>query len=606
MALPILLVWFIGSQLPAVNASSNMGIVKTSPLAEVAFQNIGHTVATRGDAHITFDIDPKAILHAFARGKDKSQIMFEHQAWTHFQMDRKKEGFPHFHRVEEAEKRVKDSLQVLGWTDSAASRRNKREVMTLVIGGIAFLASTLLGLYTAHELTSIKSAVDQAQREQDLLALRVHDDTGFISANFEDIRAMRDFTDQLHEEYYDQNKFLAATLLGLKAEKVAQDLSHLANNLLNHQRLYPGATNFKVLAEAYYDIEKEVKEHGLRLLTDGPAGLYQCYASFLTTTEAITVFIHVPVAQLTDNMLLFRYLSTPIEIETGIYLVPRLTKTIIATSADAGVTRFYTLSEAQLYGCDKRGSLFLCPNTNTARITKPKPNEKTEEACLYSLYHQEFKLVNTTCEFTISTTRDEAQQIGPRDFNVYNEVPHRGLVYCPTPEGEKRVSFAANHKQRITLRPGCTATTDTHELSAGFTLLKPTDAQTTSYDWPEDFFPFDEVHVNNTERLRRFQARLDERAIDIAKTRKQEQELLNQVLAHPPSALSSGLSIIVLAVLILFALLIAFVYVRKVCKKKLARPVLPLQQPGPTPPPTQNVYPLKDIRSAASGYLLPP
>jgi hypothetical protein len=134
---------------------------------------------------------------------------------------------------------------------------------------------------------------------------------------------------------------------------------------LQNGKLHPSLINAKVLKKAFQKIVEKARKEGMPPLHQELSSLYKCLVSYISTTDhIIKMFVHIPLTEY-EPLSLFEHLPIP-QMVDNILLTVEGTRNILATYIKG--RRGLKMSEFDLQRCQSEdvhnGKLYICPNTN--------------------------------------------------------------------------------------------------------------------------------------------------------------------------------------------------------------------------------------------------
>jgi hypothetical protein len=244
-------------------------------------------------------------------------------------------------------------------------------------------------------------------------------------------------------------------------------------------RLSPHVMDPEGMLQTLKTIQGMADFAGYTLLAKTVADIYQCETSFITTEYGFDIFLHVPMAKDEDRLKLYLHLPIPVEISENKVLTITPSKPLIAI--DPISTKFKVMDAAELATCKKFGGIFLCTDRNVVRFAASADASGADEPdmCVYHLFKEHHAEIKKVCPILMDSPKPGAIPVSANEFYLMSRNYTQGQILCP---GKDPRSFSVRHVTKVTLPKGCSARTDTHEVTAAMDVASP--IQTVEFTWP--------------------------------------------------------------------------------------------------------------------------
>ena len=357
-----------------------------------------------------------------------------------------------------------------GGTSSTREERQAFEIL-------AAIAGTALGAYSLFQLQEIKSQLEEDRATMAIKLQSVEERlTAELDHHWERMDGLERSITTIKEIIWVERAF---DNLAIWAQKIANTIQAAVKS-----EFAPDIMSDNQVEELFQEVKTEASKFNFQPLIQSSAQMFQCKTSFLTTTEDITLFIHVPVHQ-DQPLTLFQYTPLPFK-RADIYITLESKDDILAIddSQDSEVT-FRSFNAQTLAGCSRNHDLYLCENSNVAKIQEPQPHEpKESENCLYSLFTRNWERAVEACNVIYRPLTDKAIQVAPNTFVTYNKIHKQGRIRCAPGVTSQHSDFQQGERQAIYVPPGCIAKTSSHKMTGAISINLPSH-QVKAYGIPE-------------------------------------------------------------------------------------------------------------------------
>jgi len=329
--------------------------------------------------------------------------------------------------------------------------RVKRVAPIIAIGAISGVLGTFLGLYSAYEISQLKTRLSEQGRNHNLLVHvtkrqeeQVHKIIENLNAITAIIKSMIKYNPALiAAQIYSQLSLFEARLI-MATNAVQQ---------LQHRRLAVDILDTYQLTEMHKAISAVAKQRGYTLLPERLNDYFQLETSYLRQGEDILIMLHVPCIIHDQMLTIYRYIPFPYPLpvsqpqenysisdmllhrSTSYYTGDSQTfigdtvidALIIIPETDmiaVGLNRKYkTLSEGDLAACVKRNRVYLCEKhqvllTNLAN------------SCLGSIFDRNSQGVKENCKLERKRLRETVYQLSATDHLLFTPKPYTTQIEC--------------------------------------------------------------------------------------------------------------------------------------------------------------------------------
>ena len=398
-------------------------------------------------------------------------------------------------------------------TDTFVHVRSKRFALVAGIIGTALLG-TFLGIFSATEISSLKSRLNDLESKHDLL-VQVSSRHTLQIAELSDKLAKVTELAQYMIRYHPA--MLHAQLTSIIDEfEFALDHMYDTFQHLQHHRLAVGTLTPLQLQLLHDTAEKLASEYQLSLLTQKPGDYLQIEVSFVRVNRDALAFVHIPCIPALSLLTMYRYVPFPIAlpneaphtsptIHDALYpshLVSQdplmelsLNRSFLNTShLDALIIRpeaeiiavdkshrFRIIDNSELAACIIRNHFFICDHLQVLR-TDP------ENFCLGSLYLRHEVGVRRSCHFQRSLLLETVYQVTGSDYLVYSPVPFTTRLTCLN---GTHLPLFLHQITRISIPNGCSAQLRQNIITSGQSLRTKALPLVFTWHWNPLSFPAD-------------------------------------------------------------------------------------------------------------------
>jgi len=353
------------------------------------------------------------------------------------------------------------------------------------------LIQTLLGAHNNYQIEQLKQNASR-------LTLMVSEQGAALSAQGQVVGRLVNVTESL---VFGQTRQDMQLLHGSLVTEAVEITSRVADTIeaLLQQRLSPAALAAGEADTVVQHLQAAAKKQGYRLLVKNKADIFQCPTSFLADAEGFDVFVHIPIAQHEDSLMLYRFLPIPARLSPNSAMVFAPAHDVLALSHND--ESFQIMHMADLAQCTRKGTTYLCENSNVIRTREGALTAKDDPTnCLYFLMVRNYEAVRTSCPVHLSKVRDGAFQLDQTRFVFQNRKNEQGTTRCASTEHPER--WSADSSLIVTVPPGCWAETSSFRVTS--TRSIPLSARASDYYWDEPIDNlFGDVDLDQFEDMRR-------------------------------------------------------------------------------------------------------
>ena len=192
-----------------------------------------------------------------------------------------------------------------------------------------------------------------------------------------------------------------------------------------HRRVTSHLVKAHDMQHQVFNLQTELHGSTALLMINLGSHVWKCATSYVVSPELeIAVMVHLPVAQRTSYMYLYRYVSTPLMAPEGIYRIlvfPAIR--MLSINRESHVAREVSpeeFSQCQAIGNGPR----YCPSLSVQL-------KETQSTCLTRLYGNEMGLVVDTCAILhINESQMYAVALSPQHYSVFMPQEATGRVTC--------------------------------------------------------------------------------------------------------------------------------------------------------------------------------
>ena len=305
-----------------------------------------------------------------------------------------------------------------------------------------------------------------------------------IAANVNKIKSVTEFT--LLKLAEDEKEIIAlARVMKIMAilNSMDAEIASWGRGLdsLQNGKLHPSLINAKVLKKAFQKITEKARKMGMRPLHQELSSIYKCPVSYISTTDhIIKMFVHVPLTE-HEPLSLFEHLPIP-QMVDNILLTVEGPRNILATDFEG--RRGLEMSELDLLRCKTEdlsvGKMYLCPNTNLIR-------NNIRNSCLGSMFFGHTKKMLEKCNVFPSISEEEfAEQVSEDSVTYFSKANTTIIETC----SNKMRTINNTGLNTIKTRPGCKVFTEDYTFVSPTLIKEETNFVKNIMKIPRiDFFP---------------------------------------------------------------------------------------------------------------------
>ena len=346
-----------------------------------------------------------------------------------------------FFRFEDIFKDIPNSTK----TEFNPHSRQKRVAPLLVVGGIAGVLGTFMGMYNMYEISKLKERLNDMDKNHNLLVHvteRQEEQINRITENMNAIclliKLMTEFNPALIAEQITAQINLFETRLTMATNAVQQ---------LQHRRLAVDFLDTLQLEEMHKAIQVIANSRQYTLMPERLSDYFQLEASYLRNGKDILIMLHVPCIIHDQLLTLYKYIPLPfpipkfittetttiadlIELRTGqtemsngidmdaLVIVPEAEMIAVGTN-----DKFRILSQGDLASCIKRNKIYLCENHQVLHTD-------LSNSCLGSIYSNYEKGIKLNCKLQRKRLTETVYQLSPLDYLIFTPEPYKATIDC--------------------------------------------------------------------------------------------------------------------------------------------------------------------------------
>lgn len=243
--------------------------------------------------------------------------------------------------------------------------------------------------------------------------------------------------------------------------------------------------NVTHLESAHQRLQNSATKMNVTPLPINTASYLQFETSFILEKHLLHIFVHVPLADYTQQMELLEFLHIPIALTPALHMTIKPLHEFLAVGPDG---LHSTLSNQHLHQCRKYADVHFCDY--------PLVLEKEfSGTCLGAIYSQNYTNLEHKCPVVFIDANEFITPISGNEFLFYTHRPQTIQVSCK----KGRTHIAVSTSQFIKLEQGCSVSTATHLFRTGFDLSITDDIQQWPMVWniSKTLFDVDETHLEN-------------------------------------------------------------------------------------------------------------
>ena len=192
-----------------------------------------------------------------------------------------------------------------------------------------------------------------------------------------------------------------------------------------HKRVTTHLVKAHEMQQQVFDLQSELHGSTELLMINLGSDVWKCPTSYVISSDLeIAMMVHLPVAQRTSYMYLYRYVPTPLMAPKGTYriLVFPITR-MLSINRESHVAMEMTHEEYRQCKSVGNGPRY-CPS-------KPVQLKETQRTCLTGLYGNEMGLVVDTCPVLhLNGSQTYAVAVSPQHYPVFMPQEVTGRVTC--------------------------------------------------------------------------------------------------------------------------------------------------------------------------------
>ena len=227
-------------------------------------------------------------------------------------------------------------------------------------------------------------------------------------------------------------------------------------------KLGTGLVDPFVLATTLERIDMEANRRRQNIAVRNIHEIYQLPVSIQGTEgRRITFAVHVPLFEIRNQLSLWEFVATPIEIAGNHTLGDANAYRIINKNEYLAISKdlyFKEFNQAELNECQKFGTTYVCEHTVLTR--------DVDHSCLAGIYRGNNNATERECEVELlSYSEATIAQVGPNEFAAYFPLPTIVVVECEIYAAGRAKSEELTGAYLITIPNGCRGVTPNFRFS---------------------------------------------------------------------------------------------------------------------------------------------
>ena len=327
--------------------------------------------------------------------------------------------------------------------NTTGQHRNKRQV--LIIAALVMSFASLL--YSATDLFKLSS-----NREDTDIVHHIHDDEVQVAVNKRSIQILNTTLVEMVMSY----KVLAGEITQGRAFVRAQTQvfvlfdkwSKLVEGLemLSLHKLSPRLINVNLIRKAINDISRRTQSYDYALDIKELEDVFSFPVSHLAyANQTIQVFLHIPIKRVGHPFEIYKFIPSPINLETGTFAFPIMDREYLIM--DRSATTFRSLSSLAFSLCKATGTVLSCPDEGMYHsVNRPD--------CLLALFLSKWESIRSLCKWDFNEHSDHYSQVSGNDYLIYFSERQGIELTC----AKERWNQDFKGLKRVVVPPGCIAT----------------------------------------------------------------------------------------------------------------------------------------------------
>ena len=335
--------------------------------------------------------------------------------------------------------------------EEGEQHRIKRQVIAGVLGGIIASLVTLFSQSTLEDVVSKRQSVIAAQVQENLIHMNQNThDLLYLNKTLNEVLTHLYYMEEDQNSEHTTTMILQSTYalgaLTTQTEKILKAIEVVKTGRFSTDLATPEG-----LENAIVELKQEALKSGRTIAVSNLLDLSLLPASYLynSTSRVFHAIVHVPFATPNDEMDLYKYVPTPIQIGNDSKLYASITNqdnTYLAVSGDG--TTYKTFSVRDIQECTKFQNKFYCPDSVEYKSIRP--------SCLVSLHKNNISEIRSFCDLSIHTHISQAIRLDTSTYILIETDATELTIRCH--HGYYKTQMIQG-VVRVGMLPGCTAFT---------------------------------------------------------------------------------------------------------------------------------------------------
>ena len=335
--------------------------------------------------------------------------------------------------------------------EDGEKNRIKRQVIAAVLGGIVASLVTMFSQSTLEDVVTKKQNVIAAQVQDNLIHINQNaHDVIYLNKTLNEVLIHLYYMEEEENSEHTATMILQSTYalgaLAAQTEKILKAIEVVKTGRFSTDLATPEG-----LENAIVELKREALKSGRTIAVSNLLDLSLLPASYLynATSRVFHAIVHVPFATPHDEMDLYKYVPTPIQIAQDSKLYASITNQdnmYLAVSGDG--TTYKTFSVRDIQECTKFQNKFYCPNSIEYKSIRP--------SCLVSLHKNNITEIRSFCDLSIHNHISDAIRLDESTYILIETDPTELTVRCDHGYYKNQMIQGV---VRIGMKPGCTAFT---------------------------------------------------------------------------------------------------------------------------------------------------
>lgn len=317
-------------------------------------------------------------------------------------------------------------------TSASVTARNKREIITLIVGAAAIMGS-IAGIVSLYQFGQIARAQDRIDSNDDkiydlILTAQGHEADlaqmgRSVTAIKEAVTSSTNYIKKVADQSlaFEENFYIIDSMKEFVAK--AQRIIDITAETI-HGKISPKLMTIKHAQKTLKIISDKISPMGYIIPFQGPYEFFNCEAAWVVDHHGYTVIIAVPIVpEAMSELTLYKHIIVPWPTNvTSVYLTlqPANFAEYLATN-EAG-DRSIEMTSGRLAACREHGQLYLC--ADSAFSFSP------HASCLVALFTGAAATLQDECEPRYHRGRFNAVQTGPNQVTLFAPTPTPITIRC--------------------------------------------------------------------------------------------------------------------------------------------------------------------------------